>query len=72
MAQPLAIVPRELPSRKTGRPLLEGPPRTIDAAREQLQIVFGKRSGDTLPAQVHFCVPSKQSEIGGGFMIPLK
>jgi hypothetical protein len=43
-----------------------------EVADASLQIVFGKRSGDTLPAQVHFCVPSKQSEIGGGFTIPLK
>jgi hypothetical protein len=37
-----------------------------------LQIVFGNRAGDKLPAQIHFCVPSKQSEIGGEFVIPLK
>ena len=43
-----------------------------EVADASLQIVFGKRSGDTLPAQVHFCVPSKQSEIAGSFNIPLK
>jgi len=37
-----------------------------------LQLVFGQRSGDALPAQIHFCVPSKMSEIGGSFAIPLK
>ena len=37
-----------------------------------LQIVFGNRSGDSLPAQVHFCVPSKMSEVAGSFTIPLK
>ena len=37
-----------------------------------LQIVFGARAGDKLPAQIHFCVPSKQSELGGEFVIPLK
>jgi hypothetical protein len=37
-----------------------------------LQLVVGKRNGDGLPAQIHFCVPSKSSEIGGGFTIPLK
>jgi hypothetical protein len=37
-----------------------------------LQIVFGMRAGDKLPAQLHFCVPSKQSELGGEFTIPLK
>jgi hypothetical protein len=30
------------------------------------------RAGDKLPAQLHFCVPSKQSELGGEFTIPLK
>jgi hypothetical protein len=37
-----------------------------------LQIVFGTRSGDSLPAQIHFCVPSKMSEIAGSFNVPLK
>jgi hypothetical protein len=37
-----------------------------------LQLVFGQRSGDSLPAQIHFCVPSKQSEVGGSFTMPLK
>jgi hypothetical protein len=37
-----------------------------------LQLVFGTRSGNDLPASIHFCVPSKQSEIGGTFTIPLK
>jgi hypothetical protein len=37
-----------------------------------LQIVFGQRSGDSLPAQIHFCVPSKMSEVAGRFTIPLK
>jgi hypothetical protein len=37
-----------------------------------LQLVFGARAGDALPAQLHFCVPSKASEIGGSFTIPLK
>ena len=37
-----------------------------------LQTVFGKRSGNTLQAQLHFCVPSKKSEIAGAFAISLK
>lgn len=37
-----------------------------------LQLVFGNRAGDALPAQIHFCVPSKASDIGGSFTIPLK
>jgi hypothetical protein len=37
-----------------------------------LQLVFGQRGSDGLPAQIHFCVPSKQSEIAGSFTIPVK
>jgi hypothetical protein len=37
-----------------------------------LQAVFGTRSGDSLPVQIHFCVPSKSSEIAGSFTVPLK
>ena len=36
-----------------------------------LQIVFGARSGNSLPAQIHFCVPSKAVEVAGSFTIPL-
>jgi hypothetical protein len=37
-----------------------------------LQIVFGNRDGKALPAQIHFCVPSRNSEVGGSFTIPLQ
>jgi hypothetical protein len=37
-----------------------------------LQLVFGKRAGNVLPAQIHFCVPSKKSDIEGSFTIPVK
>jgi len=37
-----------------------------------LQAVFGTRSGNSLPVQIHFCVPSKSSEIAGSFTVPLK
>ena len=37
-----------------------------------LQLVFGERAGNALPAQIHFCVPSKMSDIGGSFTIPVK
>jgi hypothetical protein len=37
-----------------------------------LQLVFGERAGNALPVQIHFCVPSKNSEIGGSFTIPVK
>jgi hypothetical protein len=36
-----------------------------------LQIVFGTRSGNSLPATIHFCVPSKTTEITGSFTVPL-
>ena len=32
-----------------------------------MQIVFGKHSGVNLPAQIHFCVPSKRIEVAGHF-----
>ena len=32
-----------------------------------VQIVFGTRSGVNLPVQIHFCVPSKRTEIAGHF-----
>jgi hypothetical protein len=54
----------------------------VDAAKNEigfyevnhasLQLVVGQRSGDSLPAQLHFCAPSKMSEVGGSFTIPLK
>jgi hypothetical protein len=37
-----------------------------------LQIAFGKRTGKTLPAQIHFCAPSKKTELSGAFSVPLK
>jgi hypothetical protein len=37
-----------------------------------LQIAFGKRVGNALLAQIHFCVPSKKAELSGGFTMPLK
>ena len=37
-----------------------------------LQIAFGTRGGDSLPATIHFCVPSKSTEIAGSFNVPLK
>jgi hypothetical protein len=37
------------------------------ASDATLQIVFGKRSGVNLPVQLHFCVPSKRTEIAGHF-----
>ncbi|HUO88133.1 MAG TPA: hypothetical protein VMU08_03090 [Rhizomicrobium sp.] len=37
-----------------------------------LQIAFGKRAGNALPTQIHFCVPSKKTELGGSFTLPLK
>lgn len=37
-----------------------------------LQLAFGKRSGNALPAQIHFCVPSKKTELSGAFTMPLK
>ena len=36
-----------------------------------LQIVFGTHSGDSLPATMHFCVPSTAREINGNFTVPL-
>jgi hypothetical protein len=36
-----------------------------------LQIVFGTRSGSSLPVVIHFCVPSKATEITGSFTVPL-
>ena len=32
-----------------------------------MQIVFGKHSGANLPVQIHFCIPSKRTEIAGHF-----
>jgi len=32
-----------------------------------MQLVFGKRSGVNLPVQIHFCIPSKRTEIAGHF-----
>jgi len=32
-----------------------------------MQIVFGKRKGANLPVQIHFCIPSKRTEIAGHF-----
>lgn len=32
-----------------------------------MQFVFGKRTGPNLPAQIHFCIPSKRTEIAGHF-----
>src|SRR5215469_2289547 len=37
-----------------------------------LQLAFGKRSGNALPAQIHFCAPSKKTELAGAFSLPLK
>ena len=37
-----------------------------------LQIAFGKRAGKALPAQLHFCLPSKKTELSGSFTVPLK
>ena len=37
-----------------------------------LQIAFGKRAGNALPAQIHFCAPSKKTELSGAFTMPLK
>jgi hypothetical protein len=37
-----------------------------------LQLGFGKRAGKALPAQIHFCTPSKKTDIGGSFTVPLK
>jgi hypothetical protein len=37
-----------------------------------LQLAFGKRAGNALPMQIHFCAPSKKTELGGGFSLPLK
>ncbi len=32
-----------------------------------MQVVFGKRSGMNLPVQIHFCIPSKRTEVAGHF-----
>jgi hypothetical protein len=32
-----------------------------------MQIVFGKHSGANLPVQIHFCIPSKRTEVAGHF-----
>jgi hypothetical protein len=37
-----------------------------------LQLAFGKRAGNALPAQIHFCAPSKKTELAGAFTLPLK
>ena len=37
-----------------------------------LQLGFGKRAGKALPAQIHFCAPSKKTEFGGSSTVPLK
>ena len=44
----------------------------FEVSDASLQAVFGKRTGNTLQAQIHFCVPSKKGEIAGAFAIPLK
>ena len=36
-----------------------------------LQVVFGSREGKSLPATIHFCVPSKSTELSGSFTVPL-
>lgn len=41
----------------------------FNASDATMQIVFGKRTGVNLPVQLHFCVPSKRSEIAGHFTI---
>jgi hypothetical protein len=44
----------------------------FDVNDASLQLVFGQRAGNALPAQMHFCVPSKQIDLGGSFAIPVK
>jgi hypothetical protein len=37
-----------------------------------LQAAFGHRAGNTLPVSLHFCVPSRKTDVGGAFTLPLK
>ncbi|MBL6852048.1 MAG: hypothetical protein ISS15_09565 [Alphaproteobacteria bacterium] len=41
------------------------------ASDATMQVVFGKRSGVNLPVQIHFCIPSKRTEIAGHFTVNL-
>jgi hypothetical protein len=41
------------------------------ASDATLQLVFGKGRGKVYPMQIHFCVPSKRTEIAGKFSLNL-
>ena len=36
-----------------------------------MQIVYGTRAHGAVPMQIHFCVPSKRTEIAGTFSVQL-
>lgn len=37
-----------------------------------LQVAFGHRNGNAMPVSLHFCVPSKKTDVGGAITVPLK
>jgi len=36
------------------------------------QAAFGHRKDNAVPVSLHFCVPSKKTDVGGAIMVPLK
>ncbi|MEJ0043142.1 MAG: hypothetical protein WDM81_13435 [Rhizomicrobium sp.] len=43
----------------------------FSASDATMQVVFGKRHGGIVPTQIHFCVPSRRTEIAGNFDLNL-
>ncbi|MBL6852047.1 MAG: hypothetical protein ISS15_09560 [Alphaproteobacteria bacterium] len=37
-----------------------------------LQAAFGHRTGNAMPVSLHFCVPSKKTDVAGAITVPLK